>query len=508
MNSFNQNLKQSDYDSILLRQQSIIPEEDRLRIDLHCHDYNSNEPDELWGRILNLPETWLSTEDLLKNLRKAKCNALTITNHNNARSRWNTLDKGIDILPAAEFTCTFPEMDVKVHVLTYGFTPAQEEILNRLRRNVYKFQAYTAEWNLPTILPHPLYFYSPKNVPSMELFHKMMILFERFEVLNGQRDLNQNLLTAEWVDGVSREQIESWEKQYGLKASDYCINPYHKRMTGGSDDHMGFFAGSSGTYIHVPQLSHKLKVYKPSELALHGLLHDNIAPFGWARGGEKLSAAFLDYFFQVAMNMKDPGLFRMLLHRGSLQDKLSCATIANALFELRRHKNTMVFIKSFHTALKGVAPSPWLYLAASKKNQTFAPRNQKYRQIQKYRRRNIFESTRKITGHCFFKTESTFNRTRHQARTSYRFNCRKRCRLVCLHGNAQSFAVPVCFQTRYIMEKRKRGQASDQFGSAFLSLVSGYGSWRSHVRGAPGAQQKSRFFKSISRVHWPSTTKT
>lgn len=359
--------KMQEFNEILTEQQSIILPANRLQIDLHCHDYNSNEPDELWGRILNLPETWLTTEDLIKNLKQKNCRALTITNHNNARSCWKLLDKGIDILASAEFTCTFPELDVKIHVLTYGFTPAQEEILNRLRHNIYKFQAYTAQCSLPTVLPHPLYFYSSNSTPSMELFHKMMILFERFEVLNGQRDLNQNLLTAKWVSEVNQEKIEEWEKTYGIVAKDYCIQPYIKKMTGGSDDHMGFFAGSSGTYIDIPELDEKLKIYKPSELALHGLLHGNIAPYGWANGGEKLSAAFLDYFFQVAMRMKDPGLLRILLHRGSIQDKLSCATIANALFELRRHKHTMVFIKSFHQALKGVAPSLGLYIAASKK---------------------------------------------------------------------------------------------------------------------------------------------
>lgn len=93
-----------------------------LNIDLHCHDYNSDIPDELWGRILRLPETWLKTDKLFKRLKQNDCDVLTVTNHNNARSCWQMLDKGEDVLVAAEFTCFFPEYNLFVHVLTYGLS--------------------------------------------------------------------------------------------------------------------------------------------------------------------------------------------------------------------------------------------------------------------------------------------------------------------------------------------------------------------------------------------------
>ncbi len=41
-----------------------------LQVDLHCHDHNSDVPDELWGRLLRLPETWLKTKNLVKCLKK------------------------------------------------------------------------------------------------------------------------------------------------------------------------------------------------------------------------------------------------------------------------------------------------------------------------------------------------------------------------------------------------------------------------------------------------------
>jgi len=38
-------------------QDKLFPLDEILRIDLHCHDLNSDVPDELIGRILNVPET-------------------------------------------------------------------------------------------------------------------------------------------------------------------------------------------------------------------------------------------------------------------------------------------------------------------------------------------------------------------------------------------------------------------------------------------------------------------
>jgi len=48
-----------EFRQFLAQQASRYPIDQCLRVDLHCHDHNSDLPDELWGRILRLPETWL-----------------------------------------------------------------------------------------------------------------------------------------------------------------------------------------------------------------------------------------------------------------------------------------------------------------------------------------------------------------------------------------------------------------------------------------------------------------
>ena len=164
------------------------PAENLLTIDLHCHDHNSNVPDELLGRLLNIPETWLSSDELVSTLKNHDCDTFTVTNHNNARSCHELRNKGIDGRTGAEFSCMVPDYHTGIHVLTYGFTPSQEKELNRLRADIYAFQEYAREHDIPTIWAHPLYHYKSKDIPPMEFFNKMALLFERFEVINGQRE--------------------------------------------------------------------------------------------------------------------------------------------------------------------------------------------------------------------------------------------------------------------------------------------------------------------------------
>jgi predicted metal-dependent phosphoesterase TrpH len=192
----------NELDNYLSKEFLKYPIDDTLRIDLHCHDYNSDVPDELLGRILNLPETWLKSEALLKTLKQNHCNAFTITNHNNARSCYEMQDKGHDILTAAEFSCTVPDFNIGIHVLTYGFNPLQEKMLNKLRNNLYAFQDYALENKIPTIWAHPLYHYNSSGIPNLAFFNKMALVFERFEVLNGQRDTWQNMLVKVWLESI------------------------------------------------------------------------------------------------------------------------------------------------------------------------------------------------------------------------------------------------------------------------------------------------------------------
>ncbi|MEQ6121829.1 glycosyltransferase [Reichenbachiella sp. MALMAid0571] len=332
-----------------------FPQKDILKMDMHCHDYNSDVPDELIGRILKAPETWLPTERLLNTLKKRGCDAFTITNHNNARSCYEQQDKGLDILTASEFSCMVPDFKVGIHVLTYGFTPEQEVKLNKLRSNIYDFQEYTCEHDIPTIWAHPLYHYT-SGVPPYRFFKKMALLFERFEVINGQRDTWQNMLTKSWIESLDEETIDDLMEETGLDSGRYCRNIYKKSMSAGSDSHMGIFSGLTGSYLYVPNLENKKGSTPVSQLALEAIRKGNIAPYGSHSSYEKMTIAFLDYVCQIALYHKDPGMLRIMLHRGKTKDKLQAVLLSNAFAELRRHKTTMKFVDLFHNCFAGIKP--------------------------------------------------------------------------------------------------------------------------------------------------------
>jgi glycosyltransferase involved in cell wall biosynthesis len=333
------------------------PKDELLKIDFHCHDHNSNVPDELLGRILNVPETWLKTEELIETLKANKCDVFTVTNHNNAKSNFDLIKAGNDMLVGCEFSCMVPDYDIGIHVLAYGFTEDQEAVLLHLKDNIYEFLKYAKTNDIPTVWAHPLFQYKTEGIPSFNFFCKTALLFERFEVVNGQRNTWQNMLVKFWLESITAEDIDKWSVKFGINPYDYCSNPYKKSFTGGSDSHMGIFAGQTGTYLHIPDLKQRRKKEPLSQLALEAIKKGNTAVYGSDQNTEKLTVAFLDYFNQVCLNFEDPGLTRMLLHKGTAMDKLIAFLISNALSEIQRHKVTISFIELFHDSFKGKVPS-------------------------------------------------------------------------------------------------------------------------------------------------------
>jgi len=182
------------------------------------------------------------------------------------------------------------------------------------------------------------------------------LVFERFEVLNGQRDTWQNMLVKAWLESITPEMINRLADETGIDPSKYCHHPFKKSLSGGSDSHMGIFSGMTGTYLHVPDLKKRLETTPRSELALEAIREGRMAPYGSHQNSEKLTIAFLDYVCQIALFRKDPGMLRILLHKGTNQDKIIALLISNGFAELQRHKVTMTFIELFHDSFLGKSP--------------------------------------------------------------------------------------------------------------------------------------------------------
>ena len=108
--------------------------------------------------------------------------------------------------------------------------------------------------------------------------------------------------------------------------------------------------------ITIPDLEKRVFTTSISDLALEAIREGRMAPFGSHNNNEKMTVAFLDYVFQIALYYKDPGIIRMLLHKGSTRDKFIALMVSNGFAELKRHKVTMNFIELFHKSFGGKAP--------------------------------------------------------------------------------------------------------------------------------------------------------
>jgi len=357
-----------EFDNFLLRAQSLIPQDELLRVDLHCHDAGSDVSNNPLGRLLGVPETWTSTEEVLKTQRFHGMDVHTVTNHNSARSCWKQLDKGVELLVGAEWSCRLPKYGTDHHVLAYGFTPEQEPRLEALRSDIRRFAEYCAAEDIPTVLAHPLRFHSAEGVPPQELMDHLALLFERFEGVNGQLDTRQNLLTAAWVEAMDEETLSEMARRTGVPIDAVCHEPFVKRLTGGSDDHFAMFTGTIGTCLHVPGLCARLAHGETrTSLALEALRRGATAPFGAAGDGERLAAAFLNYSCQLALHTEDPGLSQILLSPAEFSDKLLALGISNAVSELHRSRIAPLVLRTFCGALHGEIPPMYQRTLAGRK---------------------------------------------------------------------------------------------------------------------------------------------
>jgi hypothetical protein len=322
-----------------------------IKADIHLHDEESRVPDEILGQLLGMSETWVTAVRVRDTQRSNGVDLLTITNHNNATACWKLLQQGRDVLPAAEFTCALASpFKLQVHVLAYGFTPDHEVRLNSLRGNLFNFLLYCRQQDIPTTLAHPTDFYAKKL--AIGNFDLLYLLFDRFELINGQRSAFNNLLTLKWAQSFTPEKIDATEKRFGVSTADFtCLTS--KSFTGGSDDHFALYTGSAGTLFDVSSYDAAMP---RSQKALLALKEGKVAPFGESSELGRLSMSSLLFFFQLVNHMKMPKLQNIILMPSSSQDKVEALVLSNIIRECRENPTIKSYAEAFEGALRGCKP--------------------------------------------------------------------------------------------------------------------------------------------------------
>lgn len=212
------------------------------KADLHVHSKYSNRPSEWFLRRIGAPESFMEPLDVYNACKAAGMDYVTISDHNcicGARE--------IAHLPGAfistELTTYFPENGCKIHCLVTGITEKQFHEMQKLRENIHDLQHYMNENRVIHTIAHPLFRINDKL--TIDLFEKLILMFNRFEGINGSRMPRACDIANAVFGSLAPETINALADKHGIKP--VGIEPWNKTLTGGSDDHGGLYIASAYT---------------------------------------------------------------------------------------------------------------------------------------------------------------------------------------------------------------------------------------------------------------------
>ncbi len=212
------------------------------RADLHVHSKHSSQPSEWILRRFRAPESYTEPLEIYRLCRERGMDFVTISDH-------DAISGALEIahLPgtflSSEVTVEFPEDGCEIHCLVAGIDEAQHLEIQRLRRNVYEFRDYLREQGILHSVAHPLFRVNDRL--TLEQLEKLLVLFNCFEALNGIHDRRANGLVRSIFGSLNRGVLADLAERHRLEPMG--PTPWVKTFTGGSDDHGGFYIGTTWT---------------------------------------------------------------------------------------------------------------------------------------------------------------------------------------------------------------------------------------------------------------------
>jgi glycosyltransferase involved in cell wall biosynthesis len=214
------------------------------RVDMHVHSCHSKHPSEWLLQRLGAQESYTPTEKVYRLAKERGAAFVTLTDH-------NTIDGAMELVArhpqdcfvSTEATAYFPEDGCKIHVLCYGITPAQFDVIQKAREDIYNLRDYLCAENIACSVAHATFNINDRL--KLEHLEKLILLFDVFEGINGTEARIGNQTWQEVLRSLTPEKIQKLEEKYHIKP--WSDTPWRKGMTGGSDDHAGLFIGETFT---------------------------------------------------------------------------------------------------------------------------------------------------------------------------------------------------------------------------------------------------------------------
>lgn len=212
------------------------------KVDLHTHSKYSNHPSEWFLQRLGASESYTEPETIYRMARNRGMDFVTVTDHNCMRASLELVKKyPQNCFTGVEATAYFPEDGCKVHVLIYGLDATQFMVIQQLRKDIYQLRDYLRDQNLACVVAHATY--SVNQRLTLEHLEKLILLFNNFEGRNGSRSTLHNDVLSKVLLGLEPADIMLLQSKHGIAT--WGQAPWKKGLTGGSDDHAGFFVGKT-----------------------------------------------------------------------------------------------------------------------------------------------------------------------------------------------------------------------------------------------------------------------
>ncbi|QHI70033.1 glycosyltransferase [Tichowtungia aerotolerans] len=212
------------------------------KADLHVHCKYSDRPSEWFLRRIGAPESFMEPMAVYDACKEAGMDYVTISDHNCIRGAMEIAHLPNTFI-SSELTTYFPENRCKIHCLVTGINPDQFSILQEARENIYDLQQYLNQQNIIHSIAHPLFRINDRL--SIELFEKLILLFNRFEGINGSRDPRACDISNAILSSLTPEDISNMANRHGINPTG--SEPWKKILVGGSDDHSGLYIAGAHT---------------------------------------------------------------------------------------------------------------------------------------------------------------------------------------------------------------------------------------------------------------------
>ena len=212
------------------------------KADIHVHTKYSDAPNEWYLKQIRAAESYVEPMHVYQTAKQRGMQFVTISDHDRIDGALE-LAHLKDTFISAEATVTFPEDGCKIHCLVTGITELQWAEIDKRRDDIYEFQKYLNQENIIHSVAHPLF--TVNGQMTVGHFEKLLLLFNRFEAINGARDSRAGEIVSAVMENITEKQLLQMQRRHGIEPSGE--KPWKKVFTGGSDDHGGVFIGTAYT---------------------------------------------------------------------------------------------------------------------------------------------------------------------------------------------------------------------------------------------------------------------